>query len=129
MSAPASSSLLVPVVSTYDDLGRLESVTDADGTRTFEWDTAPSGIGRIARTTSGDDVAVAYTYEPRGLLETTTWTHGASQPTHESFTLGYVLPTGDAGPIIDVCGTQVRLIGGRVVDGVVRIASASRKEL
>ncbi|HMG76425.1 MAG TPA: SpvB/TcaC N-terminal domain-containing protein [Pyrinomonadaceae bacterium] len=40
-----------------------------------------------------------------------------------------VLPSGDAGPIIDVAGTQVRLIGGRVVEGVVQIASASRKGL
>jgi hypothetical protein len=40
-----------------------------------------------------------------------------------------ILPTGDAGPIIDVGGTQIRLIGGRVVDGMVQIASASRKGL
>ena len=42
---------------------------------------------------------------------------------------GGVLPSGDAGPIIDVAGTQVRLIGGRVVEGVVQVASASRKGL
>jgi hypothetical protein len=40
-----------------------------------------------------------------------------------------VLPGGNAGPIIDVGGTQIRLIGGRIVDGVVRIASVSRKGL
>jgi RHS repeat-associated protein len=40
-----------------------------------------------------------------------------------------VLPSGDAGAIIDVAGTQIRLIGGRVVDGVVQIASASRRGL
>ena len=40
-----------------------------------------------------------------------------------------VLPIGDAGPIIDVGDTQVRFIGSRVVDGVVRISSASRKWL
>jgi len=40
-----------------------------------------------------------------------------------------VLPGGDAGILVDVAGTQVRLIGGRVVNGVVQIASASRKGL
>jgi RHS repeat-associated protein len=42
---------------------------------------------------------------------------------------GGILPSGNAGPIIDVGGTQIRLIGGRVVDGVVDIASASRRGL
>lgn len=40
-----------------------------------------------------------------------------------------LLPGGDAGPIIDVVGTKIRLIGGRVVNGIVQIASASRKGL
>lgn len=40
-----------------------------------------------------------------------------------------VLPSGNAGPIIDVAGTQIRLIGGRVIDGVVEIGSASRMGL
>jgi hypothetical protein len=40
-----------------------------------------------------------------------------------------ILPRGNAGSIIDVGGTQVRLIGGRVVDGVVEISSASRMGL
>ena len=40
-----------------------------------------------------------------------------------------VLPRGDAGLIIDVGGTQIRLIGGLVKDGVVYISSASRKGL
>lgn len=40
-----------------------------------------------------------------------------------------VLPTGDLGNIISVGGFRVRLIGGRIVDGVVQISSASRKGL
>jgi hypothetical protein len=40
-----------------------------------------------------------------------------------------ILPRGDAGNIIDVAGTQIRLIGGRVIDGVVEISSASRMGL
>jgi len=40
-----------------------------------------------------------------------------------------ILPRGNAGNIIDVAGTQIRLIGGRVVDGVVEISSASRMGL
>ncbi len=40
-----------------------------------------------------------------------------------------ILPRGNAGNIINVAGTQIRLIGGRVIDGVVQIGSASRKGL
>jgi hypothetical protein len=40
-----------------------------------------------------------------------------------------VLPTGNAGNIINVGGTQVRLIGGWIVDGTVRISSVSRRGL
>jgi hypothetical protein len=40
-----------------------------------------------------------------------------------------ILPRGNAGNIIDVAGTQIRLIGGRVADGVVEISSASRMGL
>ena len=40
-----------------------------------------------------------------------------------------IIPTGDSGPIVNVGGTQVRLIGGRVIDGVVRLSSASRQGL
>jgi RHS repeat-associated protein len=40
-----------------------------------------------------------------------------------------ILPSGNAGNIIEVGGTQIRLIGGRVIDGVVEIGSASRKGL
>ena len=40
-----------------------------------------------------------------------------------------ILPNGNAGHIIDVAGTQIRLIGGRVVNGVVEISNLSRKGL
>jgi hypothetical protein len=40
-----------------------------------------------------------------------------------------ILPTGNAGYIIDVDGTPVRIVGGRVKDGVVEIATFSRKGL
>jgi len=40
-----------------------------------------------------------------------------------------ILPTGDSGPIINVGGAQVRLIGGRVIDGTVQISSFSRRGL
>jgi len=39
------------------------------------------------------------------------------------------LPLGDDGPIISVGGTQVRLIGGRVIDGRVDIGTVSRQGL
>ena len=40
-----------------------------------------------------------------------------------------MFPVGNAGPIINVGGTQIRLIGGRVIDGRVVIATVSRKGL
>jgi hypothetical protein len=40
-----------------------------------------------------------------------------------------VLPTGDAGHILDVGGMPVRLIGGQVQDGAVQLSSFSRKGL
>jgi hypothetical protein len=40
-----------------------------------------------------------------------------------------ILPSGNAGNIIDVGGVQIRLIGGRVINGIVQIASASRMGL
>jgi YD repeat-containing protein len=85
--------LLVPTTTTYDDLGRFETITDADGTRTFLWDAAANGTGRLAQTTSADDVVVTYAYEPHGFLESQTWTHDASQPTQESFTVDLVHDT------------------------------------
>ncbi|HKO53708.1 MAG TPA: hypothetical protein VJV79_38630 [Polyangiaceae bacterium] len=42
---------------------------------------------------------------------------------------GGIIPSGNAGPIIEVAGTQIRLIGGRVIDGAVRISSFSRMGL
>ena len=40
-----------------------------------------------------------------------------------------ILPSGNAGNIINVGGTDVRLIGGRVVDGNIVLSSFSRKGL
>jgi len=40
-----------------------------------------------------------------------------------------ILPSGNAGNIINVGGTNVRLIGGRVVNGVVVLSSFSKKGL
>jgi hypothetical protein len=40
-----------------------------------------------------------------------------------------MIPTGNAGPLMDVAGTQIRLTGGRVIYGVVQLASCSRKGL
>ena len=40
-----------------------------------------------------------------------------------------ILPSGDAGNIIEVAGQQIRLIGGRIKDGVVDLSSFSQKGL
>lgn len=40
-----------------------------------------------------------------------------------------ILPNGDFGDIIKVAGMEVRLIGGRIINGQVVISSISRKGL
>jgi RHS repeat-associated protein len=63
-------------VTTYvpDALGRVQQVITADGVTNYELDTAPNGIGRLAKTTSPDEVDCAYSYDGAGRLTTQTWT-------------------------------------------------------
>jgi RHS repeat-associated protein len=48
----------------YDAIGRVLSSTDVDGTTSFEWDTSPKGVGRIARAVTPDGVEMSYSYDP-----------------------------------------------------------------
>jgi RHS repeat-associated protein len=50
----------------YDALGRRTSTVDADGVTTFEYDTQPFGIGRLARTTSPDGVVTQHAWDAAG---------------------------------------------------------------
>jgi RHS repeat-associated protein len=63
-------------VKTYvpDALGRVSQVVTVDGTTTYEWDSAPNGIGKLAKTTSPDSVDCSYGYDPAGRSSSTTWT-------------------------------------------------------
>ena len=56
-----------------DGIGRIQSVTNKDGTASFTWDTSPNGIGKLASATSTDGVTTSYTYNPSGQTATTTW--------------------------------------------------------
>ncbi|WP_338675277.1 D-alanyl-D-alanine carboxypeptidase family protein [Streptomyces sp. SCSIO 30461] len=69
---------------TYDDLGRKTAVVDyanhgADtaATTTWEWDSSPHGIGKLASTTSPDDVTTAYRYDSYSRVAGTDYTDPA----------------------------------------------------
>jgi RHS repeat-associated protein len=63
-----------------DGLGRIQSALDVGSgkTATFQWDTSPNGIGKIASATSRDAVATAYSYNPAGQLIGVNWNVGAN---------------------------------------------------
>ena len=63
-------------VTTYirDGLGRIQQLVTADGVTTYEWDSAPNGIGRLAKTTSPDAVDCSHHYDGAGRLSSQTWT-------------------------------------------------------
>jgi RHS repeat-associated protein len=56
-----------------DALGRVQTVTDKNGTANFTWDRAPNGIGKIANAISSDGVETGYAYDPKGHLVGATW--------------------------------------------------------
>jgi len=78
-------------VKTYirDPLGRVQQLTTADGTTTYEWDSSPNGIGRLGRTTSPDNVDCAYSYDAAGRPSTQTWTlHTGVAGADGTYTIG-----------------------------------------
>jgi len=62
----------------YDDLGRLTSGVDEDGTTSYTWDTAANGIGRMASATSPDNIRTDFRYDAFGRLTGTDYTDGAT---------------------------------------------------
>jgi RHS repeat-associated protein len=70
-------------VRTYDRdaLGRILTLSDQDGKTTYEWDTAPNGIGKLSKATSTDQITTSYTYNPIGKVSGTTWTIGGDSYT------------------------------------------------
>jgi RHS repeat-associated protein len=57
-----------------DALGRVQQAVTADGVTTYEWDTAPNGIGQLAKATSADNVECAYSYDGAGRMTSQSWT-------------------------------------------------------
>ena len=52
---------------TPDVLGRVSSISSADGTTTINWDVAQNGVGRIANVASPDGITTTYTYDPEAV--------------------------------------------------------------
>jgi RHS repeat-associated protein len=50
----------------HDDLGRVITKNSPEGTTTWEWDTNPNGIGRLARTKSTDNILSNHRYDTLG---------------------------------------------------------------
>jgi YD repeat-containing protein len=73
-----------------DGLGRIQSAlaqkSGKTATATFQWDTSPNGIGKIASVTSADAVTTAYSYNSSSQLIGANWTVGANT---YAFALGY----------------------------------------
>ena len=71
-AADANGNIHIP---TYDVLGRIVAdYSSLDGTTSYQWDTAPYGVGKLASATSGDNVTTSYEYFPNGLSASSTWT-------------------------------------------------------
>lgn len=60
--------------SSYDALGRPSSQTDSQGTTSFAWDSAASGIGALAVAYSPDGVTREESYDALGRPSRTRWT-------------------------------------------------------
>jgi RHS repeat-associated protein len=69
----------------YDILGRRTTETTSEGVNTMIWDTAANGVGKLAGTSSQDDVTTEYAYDSlRGLPSSATWTIAG-----EKYSVGY----------------------------------------
>ena len=51
---------------TYDALGRLVSRHDAEGTSTWQYDTAPNGVGKLAKVSSQNAFSREHRYDSKG---------------------------------------------------------------
>jgi RHS repeat-associated protein len=70
-SVPGTS---IPIVFIRDGAGRVFNRTDSDGTTTFVWDSAPNGLGQLARSISPDGTTVSETYDRLGRAVNDTYT-------------------------------------------------------
>lgn len=57
----------------YDEAGRPVTITSDDGVATFQWDTAPHGLGLLDFATSSDGVVTRYAYDELARPIATTW--------------------------------------------------------
>lgn len=56
-----------------DVLGRPRTIVTKDGTTTFNWDTAPNGIGKLSDAVSPDQIVTSYSYDSKGRISQTKW--------------------------------------------------------
>src|SRR5262249_11479813 len=55
----------------HDGRGRIQTITDKDGTATFVWDTAAHGVGMLASATSTGGYRTSYAYDSVGRITNT----------------------------------------------------------
>jgi RHS repeat-associated protein len=67
-----------------DPLGRIKSIMTKDGKTTFVWDTAPHGVGKLAQSTSADQVLNTFAYD-----DISRQVESSQQINGESFTFSY----------------------------------------
>jgi RHS repeat-associated protein len=54
------------VVTTYDEIGRMKTRTEAEGVTTWTYDTQPKGIGKLASVSSPNSISQSYEYDDLG---------------------------------------------------------------
>jgi RHS repeat-associated protein len=69
------------IVYTRDQIGRVVAeAPSSQGPNTFQWDTAPFGIGRLASSLSSDGTTRGYSYDSSGRLSQERWTIDQPDP-------------------------------------------------
>jgi RHS repeat-associated protein len=63
----------------HDLLGRVDRTVTPQGVATTTWDTAPTGIGKVANAKSADGTGISYRYDSLSRPSTTTWNIDAVQ--------------------------------------------------
>lgn len=58
-----------------DALGRIQMISTNEDSRvaTYQWDTAPNGVGKLASATSMDAITTSYSYNPLSQLAGVSW--------------------------------------------------------
>jgi RHS repeat-associated protein len=65
----------------YDVLGRFRLITTRDGETKFEWDSAATGLGKLASLTSPQNIVMTFGYDSLSRLSNKTWQIGTEKLT------------------------------------------------